>query len=147
TLLALDKADVSYQCIAPNIEQHHVINHATGDEMPGEKRNVLVESARVARGEVLDLAEANATDYDALIVPGGFGVAKNLCDFALKGADMEVSPAVREFVQAFNKADKPVGLMCIAPAMTALLVGAGARCTSGADKDAGADVEAMGGGR
>ncbi|HLR17451.1 MAG TPA: isoprenoid biosynthesis glyoxalase ElbB [Alcanivoracaceae bacterium] len=144
TLLALDKANAAYQCVAPNIEQAHVINHATGDVVEGESRNVLVEAARLARGEVLDLAQADVKDYDALIVPGGFGVAKNLCDFAFKGADMEVSPAVREFVQAFNKADKPVGLMCIAPAMTALLFGEGARCTIGTDKDTAAAIEAMG---
>jgi len=144
TLLALDKANASYQCVAPNIEQAHVVNHATGDEATGETRNVLVESARLARGEILDMAAAKVADYDALVVPGGFGVAKNLCDFAFKGAEMTVNPAVREFIQAFHQASKPVGLMCIAPTMTAQLFGAGARCTIGTDKDTAAAVEAMG---
>src|SRR5699024_9069006 len=144
TLLALDKANAAYQCVAPNIEQAHVINHATGDVVEGESRNVLVEAARLARGEVLDLAQADVKDYDALIVPGGFGGAKLQCTFAFKCSDMEGSPAVREFVQAFNKADKRGGLMCIAPSMTALLLGEGARCTIGTDKDTAATIEAMG---
>lgn len=144
TLLALDRADASYQCVAPNIEQAHVVNHATGDEAAGESRNVLVESARLARGDVLDMAVANMADYDALVVPGGFGVAKNLCDFAFKGAEMTVNPDVRTFIQAFHEAGKPVGLMCIAPTMTAQLFGEGARCTIGTDKDTAAAIEAMG---
>src|SRR5699024_1118430 len=144
TLLALDKANAAYQCVAPNIEQAHVINHATGDVVEGESRHVLEAAARLARGEVLDLAQADGKDYDALIVPGGFGVAQNLCDFAFKGADREMSPAVREVVRAFNTAEKPVGLMCIAPAMTAWLCGEGARCTIGTDKDTAAAIEAMG---
>ncbi len=144
TLLALDKADANYQCIAPNIPQHHVINHATGDEAAGESRNVLEEAARLARGEVLDMAEAKAQDYDALIVPGGFGVAKNLCDFAFKGAEMQVNPQVKAFIQSFHQAGKPVGLMCIAPVMSAAIFGEGVRCTLGTDKETAAAVEAMG---
>lgn len=144
TLLALDKADVSYQWIAPNIPQHHVINHATGEEMPGENRNVLVEAARLARGEILDLAQAKMEDYDAIIVPGGFGVAKNLCDFAFKGAEMQMNPAVKAFLQAFHRASKPVGLICIAPTMSAAIFGEGVRCTIGTDKDTAAAVETMG---
>lgn len=144
TLLALDKADVSYQCIAPNIPQHHVINHATGEEMPGENRNVLVEAARLARGEILDLAQAKMEDYDAIIVPGGFGVAKNLCDFAFKGAEMQMNPTVKAFLQAFHRASKPVGLICIAPTMSAAIFGEGVRCTIGTDKDTAAAVEVMG---
>lgn len=145
TLLALDRADVSYQCMAPNIAQAHVINHITGEEMPGEKRNVLVESARLARGAIIDLSVANAEDYDALIVPGGFGVAKNLCNFAFKGAEMEIDLRVRDFIRAVHQAGKPVGLICIAPTMAAKLFGEGTRCTIGSDADTAAAIEAMGG--
>src|SRR5699024_7075777 len=144
TLLALDKANAAYQCVAPNIEQAHVINHATGDVVEGENRNVLVEAARLARGEILDLAQADVADYDAVIVPGGFGVAKNLCDFAFKGADMQMNPAVKAFIQGFHQAGKPVGLICIAPTMSAAIFGDGVRCTIGTDKDTAAAVEAMG---
>lgn len=144
TFLALDKADANYQCIAPNIPQHHVVNHATGEEMPGENRNVLVEAARLARGEILDLAQADVADYDAVIVPGGFGVAKNLCDFAFKGAQMQMNPEVKAFIQGFHQAGKPVGLICIAPTMSAAIFGDGVRCTIGTDKDTAAAVEAMG---
>ena len=80
TLLALDHAGAIYQCMAPNIPQHHVVNHLTGEEM-AEKRNVLVEAARIARGNIIDLAKANPAEYDALIIPGGFGAAKNLSSF------------------------------------------------------------------
>ncbi len=93
TLLRLSQRGAEAQCFAPNIAQHHVVNHLTGEEMP-ESRNVLVESARIARGEVKDLREARAEDYDALIVPGGFGAAKNLSDFAINGAQCQVQPDV-----------------------------------------------------
>ena len=82
TLLQLERSGAQYQCMAPNIDQLHVVNHLTGEVTEGEQRNVLVEAARIARGEVIDLAQACADDYDALIIPGGFGAAKNLCDFA-----------------------------------------------------------------
>ncbi|HET8705396.1 MAG TPA: isoprenoid biosynthesis glyoxalase ElbB [Pseudomonadales bacterium] len=144
TLLALDQAGVHYQCMAPNILQHHVVNHLNGEEMP-EKRNVLVEAARIARGNILDLAKANPADYDALIIPGGFGAAKNLSSFAFKGAEMTVQPDVLKFVQAIHNAGKPVGLVCIAPAMAPLLFGPGTECTIGNDPDTAAAVEAMGG--
>ncbi|MCK0538805.1 isoprenoid biosynthesis glyoxalase ElbB [Alcanivorax quisquiliarum] len=144
-LLALDRADVSYQCMAPNIAQAHVINHITGEEMPGEKRNVLVESARLARGAIIDLSVANAEDYDALIVPGGFGVAKNLCNFAFKGAEMEIDLQVRDFIREVHQAGKPVGLICIAPTMAAQLFGEGTRCTIGSNAEVAAAIEEMGG--
>ncbi|MDR9468364.1 isoprenoid biosynthesis glyoxalase ElbB [Marinospirillum sp.] len=139
TLLRLDEKNVSYQCLAPDIPQMHVINHATGDETPDSQpqgsasRSVLAESARVARGEIQDLANGNPDDFDAVILPGGFGVAKNLSTFATQGADCEVNQQVQQFVQAFHKAGKPIGLMCIAPALTAKLVAPGALCTIGND--------------
>ena len=145
TLLQIAERGAVSQCMAPNIDQMHVINHLTGEEATGESRNVLVEAARIARGEIIDLATANAQDYDALIIPGGFGAAKNLSDFAVKGAECQVNPDVINFTQAMHKAGKPVGLICIAPAMTPVLFGEGATCTIGNDADTAAAIEAMGG--
>jgi enhancing lycopene biosynthesis protein 2 len=131
------------QCFAPNVTQHHVINHLTGEEMP-ESRNVLVEAARIARGAIKDVREANAEDFDALIVPGGFGAAKNLSDFAVNGAQLTVQPEVLALAQAFAAAKKPVGLICIAPTMAAKIFGPGVICTIGNDADTAAALTAMG---
>lgn len=121
TLLALDQQGASYQCIAPNVPQHHVINHCTGEPVVGAQRNVLEESSRIARlGQCLDLALARAQDYDVLLMPGGYGVAKNHCTFALQGAQASVQADVAAFVRAFFEARKPVGAICIAPALVAL---------------------------
>ena len=106
---------------------------------------VLVEAARIARGEVLALTEADANDYDALIVPGGFGAAKNLSNFAVAGADMEVDPDFLALARAFHAAGKPIGLICIAPVMAAAICGEGTRCTIGNDPETAAAIEAMGG--
>ena len=145
TLLAIEQGGASYQCMAPNIDQMHVINHRSGEEMAGEQRNVLTEAARLARGEIIDLAEANPADYDALIIPGGFGAAKNLSDFAVAGAAAKVNPDLLAFTQAIHASGKPVGLICIAPAMTPLLFGEGATCTIGNDPETATAIEAMGG--
>ncbi|MCQ4312510.1 isoprenoid biosynthesis glyoxalase ElbB [Stutzerimonas sp. VN223-3] len=134
TLLRLDQRGATVQCFAPNIEQMHVINHLTGDEMP-ESRNVLTESARLARGNIKNLGEASADDFDALIMPGGFGAAKNLSDFATQGAGCKILPDVLSVAQAFAKAGKPVGMMCIAPTMAAQIFGPGVVCTLGNDDD------------
>lgn len=144
TLLSLDRAGVEVQCFAPNTPQLHVVNHLTGEVAEGESRNVLVESARIARGEVKDVVELNASDYDALIVPGGFGAAKNLCDFALNGSDMTMNEDVLLAAKSFQSASKPVGLMCIAPAMAARIFGDGVSCTIGTDADTAAALSAMG---
>lgn len=145
TLLRLAQQGAEYQCMAPNIEQLHVINHLKGEVAEGESRNVLVEAARLARGDIIDLATANPADYDALIFPGGFGAAKNLSDFAVKGADASINSEVKSFAQAIHKSGKPVGLICIAPAMTPLIFGEGAVCTIGTDSDTAGAIEAMGG--
>lgn len=145
TLLQLERSGAQYQCLAPNIDQLHVVNHLTGEVAEGEQRNVLVEAARIARGEILDLGQANADDYDALIIPGGFGAAKNLCDFAVTGSNCTLNPDVQRFTQAIHGAGKPVGLICIAPAMTPLLFGQGTTCTIGSDADVATAIETMGG--
>ncbi|OUM24675.1 isoprenoid biosynthesis protein ElbB [Pseudomonas putida] len=144
TLLRLDQRGAQVQCFAPNIAQMHVINHLTGEEMP-ESRNVLVESARIARGEVKDIREAKAEEFDALIVPGGFGAAKNLSNFAVEGANCTVNPDVLALAEAFADACKPVGLICISPALAAKIYGPGVVCTIGNDAGTAAAVEKMGG--
>lgn len=144
TLLALDRAGARYSCFAPNIDQMHVVNHLTGEVAEGESRNVLVESARIARGDIKDIAKANSDDFDALILPGGFGAAKNLCDFAVKGAECTVQPDVERFIKAMAEAGKPVGFVCIAPAMVPRIYG-NATVTIGTDADTAAAIESMGG--
>ncbi|ASP38701.1 isoprenoid biosynthesis protein ElbB [Bacterioplanes sanyensis] len=144
TLLHIEQADAEYQCMAPNIEQMHVLDHRTGDEMP-EQRNVLTEAARICRGQIMDLAEANPNDYDALIIPGGFGAAKNLSDFAVQGAECSINADVQAFVHAIHSAGKPVGLVCIAPALAPKLIGQGSQCTIGNDADTAAAISSMGG--
>lgn len=144
TLLALDQRGATYQCLAPNIEQMHVVNHVTGQPVAGEKRNVMVEAARIARGNIQDLATARAEDFDAMLVPGGFGAAKNLCDFAVKGSAMTVQADFLHFAQAMRDAHKPIGLMCISPTMAAKIFGEGVQCTIGSDVETAAAVEAMG---
>lgn len=144
TLLRLDQRGAQVQCFAPNIAQMHVIDHLTGQEMP-ESRNVLVESARIARGDVKDIREARVEDFDALIVPGGFGAAKNLSDFAVKGADCTVNPDVLGLAETFAAACKPVGLICISPALAAKIYGPGVVCTIGNDADTAEAVVKMGG--
>jgi enhancing lycopene biosynthesis protein 2 len=144
TLLAIDKLGAKYQCYAPNIEQRKVVNHLTQDQMP-ESRNVLIESARIARGNVKDLLEADVSQFDALIFPGGFGAAMNLCDFAVKGADCDVLPQVKTLVTAMQVAGKPVGFICIAPAMIPKLYPKGVTLTIGTDDTMAQQIEKMGG--
>ena len=143
TLLRLDQRGAQVQCFAPDIAQLHVINHLTGEEMP-ESRNVLVESARIARGDVKDIREANAEDFDALIVPGGFGAAKNLSNFASAGAGCSLNPQVLALAEAFAEAGKPLGLICISPALAAKIYGPGVTCTIGNDADTAAVLDKMG---
>ena len=145
TLLALEQQSASYQCFAPNIDQLHVVNHLTGEVAEGETRNVLVEAARIARGEVKDVASAKVEDFDALVVPGGFGAAKNLSDFAVKGSGMTVQSDFLSFAQAMHQAGKPVGLICIAPAMSAAIFGEGVQCTIGNDEETATAITEMGG--
>ena len=144
TLLRLDQAGAEVQCFAPNIEQMHVVNHLTGEVDESQSRNVLVESARLARGNIKDLAEARVENFDAVILPGGFGATKNLCDFATQGASLTVNDELTQFVQGMHQAAKPVGLMCIAPAMVGKLFGDGVHFTIGDDVETAALIELTG---
>lgn len=143
TLLALEKYGASYQCVAPDILQYHVINHLTGEEMP-EKRSVLLEAARLARGNIKSLSDVSADDFAGLMVPGGFGAAKNLGSFAFDGKDLSVEPSVLAFCQGFATAHKPAGYICIAPTLIAKIYGPGVKITIGNDPKTAATLEAMG---
>lgn len=146
TLLAIDRAGAEAVCMAPNIEQMHVINHLTGEPVEGETRNVLVESARIARGNVKDIAEITAADFDALILPGGFGAAKNLCNFAVNGPDCDVNPEVARLLKETVAAGKPLAAVCIAPALLAKVLGPinSPALTIGTDEGTAAAINAMG---
>lgn len=144
TLLALDRAGAQAVCFAPDKSQLHVINHLTGDEMP-EERNVLVESARIARGNIQPLSQADASQLDALIVPGGFGAAKNLSSFASEGAECWIDKDLAKLTQQMYKANKPIGFMCISPVLLPKLLDQQVRLTIGNDPDQGEVIDAMGG--
>jgi enhancing lycopene biosynthesis protein 2 len=122
-LLALDRANAQVVCAAPDIPQRDVVNHLTRQPMKSEARNVLVESARISRGAIIPLSQLRVADVDAIIVPGGFGAAKNLCDFAVQGARFSVLPELAKVLQDAHRAGKPLGFVCIAPAIAARLFG------------------------
>lgn len=142
TLLAIHKAGADFICFAPDIDQHHVINHLSGSET-GETRNVLIESARIARGNIKDIREFKTEEFDALILPGGFGAAKNLSNYAFAGADSSINKDVAEAILAMHKAGKPIGALCIAPVILAKLV-PGVSLTIGQDVQTATDITAMG---
>ena len=143
TLLAIARAGAQYEIFAPNVEQAHVINHMTGEVM-NETRNVLVESARIARGKIHDLKEYDANNYDALIFPGGFGAAKNLSTFAFDGPDCTVNLDVENAVKETVKIGKPIGALCIAPAIITKILG-NIEVTIGQDKETVSAIKKMGG--
>lgn len=144
TLLALDRAGAGVVFFAPDKPQQDVINHLTGAPM-AEQRNVLVESARIARGKIFALSQARADELDALIVPGGFGAAKNLSDLAQQGAGCSVDADLQQLTREIHKQHKPLGFICIAPALLPTLLGTPLRLTIGNDADTAELVDAMGG--
>ena len=133
--------------MAPDQDQMHVVDHRTGEPVPGERRNILQEAARIARGRIRDLARVEARELDGLILPGGYGVAKNLSDFAVKGAQGSPHPDLLRLCLDLWKARKPIGAICIAPAVLALVLKraeSGASLTIGDDPDTAAALEALG---
>lgn len=143
TMYSISKNGASYDLFAPNIEQHHVVNHLLGSETV-EKRNVLVEAARIARGKIKDLESFNAESYDALIFPGGFGVAKNLCTFAIDGTNCKVNPDVEKAIKEMHEKGKPIGALCISPVLFAKIFGNNVEITIGQDVETAKAVESMG---
>lgn len=145
TLLAIDRAGARAVCAAPDIPQAHVIDHLSGQPVEGESRRVLAESARISRGEIQDLAGLRAGELDAIILPGGFGAAKNLCDFAFNGAECTVHREVGRLVLEALEAGIPVGAMCIAPVILAKVLGPrNPLLTIGSDPGTAAALESMG---
>ncbi len=144
TLLHLEKQGAQYSLFAPDVQQMHVVDHLKG-EASAEQRNVLTESARIARGDVKPVTVLDVAEFDALILPGGFGVAKNLCNFAEKGADSSVNPDVLAVCKAFKDAKKPAGYMCIAPVLLPHVYGKGVKGTIGTDADTANAYNQMGG--
>ncbi len=145
TLLAIDKAGAMAVCMAPNAPQSDVVDHITNETMTGESRNMLVEAARIARGRIKDIADVSAADLDALILPGGFGAAKSLSNFARAGDESTAHPEFGSLVAGLQKDGKPMGAICIAPAiLAALLKHISPTLTIGTDKETAATLEAMG---
>ena len=143
TLYAIDRMGGTYQVFAPNVKQHHVINHITGEAM-NEARNVLTEAARIARGKIKALTEYRVADFDALIFPGGFGVAKNLCTYAVDGTECHVDRVVEAAIRDTHRAGKPIGALCISPVLITRVLGE-VTVTIGNDPSTAKDIASMGG--
>ncbi len=143
SLLAISASYNTYTVFAPDMEQMHVINHCK-EEATEERRNVMVEAARLARGKVTPISEYNAEDFDALMMPGGFGAAKNLSTFATQGPNMEVLPDVVKAVTTTHQLGKPVIALCISPVILAKVI-PGAEVTIGTDEGTAQAIETMGG--
>lgn len=142
TLLAIDRNKCQYSIFAPDDDQYDVVNHITG-KGKNDKRNMMEEAARIARGRIQPLTALRVEDFDAIMFPGGYGAAKNLCNYAIKGPDAAVRPDVEKIVKAFHAAHKPIGALCIAPVMIARVLG-NVTITVGTDEAAIADIEAFG---
>ncbi|MFZ5518624.1 MAG: isoprenoid biosynthesis glyoxalase ElbB [Candidatus Zhuqueibacterota bacterium] len=146
TLLALDRLGAKILCMAPDVAQMHVIDHVKGEPAKGESRNVLQESSRIARGEIKKMSQVTAKDIDALIFPGGFGAAKNLCTFSVDGVNCSVNADVERLVKEMHAAKKPQGFICIAPVLAAKILGKfSTRVTIGKDAGTASAIEKMGG--
>lgn len=142
SLYFISKLGASYEIFAPDIPQHHVMNHLTGKEM-NETRNVLVESARIARGKIRNINEFHAADFDGLLFPGGFGAAKNLSDYAFKGPGMKVKEGVENAIRSMAGAKKPIGALCISPVLLAKVLG-DVELTIGKDPGTASHLKQMG---
>ena len=147
TLHALEKAGAEAIIMAPDMDQFHVINHLNGNEDLSESRNILVESARIARGKVVDVASVSGHQLDALIFPGGTGMAKNIFDYSIAGINCTVISDVQRLVVEILEADKPLGAICIAPVMVAKILeylGRTGTVTGGFNVEINNDIKAMG---
>ena len=145
TLLFLDKRGAKVTAMAPDVRQMHVVDHLRGEAAGAESRNVLAEAARITRGGIVDVKGVKAEDLDALILPGGYGAAKNLCNFATEGVKLQVNPDVERLVRDMATAGKPLGFICIAPVIAAKVLGAKkVKLTIGNDPATAAVVNALG---
>jgi enhancing lycopene biosynthesis protein 2 len=145
TLLFLDRAGAKVTAIAPDVEQMHVVDHAKGQPAGGDRRNVLAEAARISRGQITEIAKVKGGDLDALILPGGYGAAKNLSSFAVDGKGLRVHKEVERLVREMADAGKPIGFICIAPVIGAKVLGSrGVRLTIGNDPETAAAIQSLG---
>ncbi|MDE9485640.1 isoprenoid biosynthesis glyoxalase ElbB [Xenorhabdus bovienii] len=144
TMLSLSRLGAKVSFFSPDELQHHVINHLNGEEEK-ETRHIMQESARITRGNIQPLSQVDINTLDALIIPGGFGVAKNLCNFAFKGSECEINKDLLSIVRSMHQQGKPMGFMCIAPVMVAKILGRPIKVTIGNDPETAAQIEAMGG--
>ena len=143
-MLSLAQNGVKYQCFAPDIEQAYVVNHYTNEKMPGEKRNVLVESARLARGRVKNIKELNPAEFDGLLFPGGYGAVTNLANFIVKqSTDFEVDAQVESAIQNFFESKKPICFLCVSPMIAAKLLN-GVKITLGNSTEPAASAIKLG---
>ncbi|MEJ2244601.1 MAG: isoprenoid biosynthesis glyoxalase ElbB [Acidobacteriota bacterium] len=145
TLYFLSKHGAEYICMAPKKDQFDVVNHVT-EEATGETRNVLLESARIARGNIRDVSTVTADEMDAIIIPGGFGAAKNLCTFAKDGSECSADPGVSKLLLDLYAGQRPIGALCIAPALLAKIFGKShsVELTIGSDPGTASALERMG---
>jgi enhancing lycopene biosynthesis protein 2 len=144
-LWGLSKVGARVQCFAPDKPQADVVNCLTGKTVTGETRNMLVEAARIARGEILPLNQLNPSQYDAIVIPGGFGVAKNLCTFATEGSNGKVLPELKTILEKFHSDQKPIAAVCIAPAVVAMAFpGKHFEMTMGGPSEAAQEIEKLG---
>ena len=147
TLLAIDRGGATALMMAPDVDQLHVVNHQTGEVAEGETRNVMVESARIARAPVRDISGVTPDEFDALVLPGGFGAAKNLCTFGVDGPDCAMNEDVAALIRGTLEAKKPLGAMCIAPAAVAKALqgtDVAPTLTIGTDEATAGGVESLG---
>lgn len=150
TIVHLSRHGAAYKCFAPDSPQAEVINHATGKPMPGtQTRNMMVEAARISRGEISPLTSLFAAEFDMVVFPGGNGLAKNLCDFATRGSECSVIPDVERVIREFHGAKKGIGLICIAPVLAARVLGArmngpGCKVTIGTSDEVAGKIAEMG---
>jgi enhancing lycopene biosynthesis protein 2 len=145
TLLALDARKARLIAMAPDVEQMHVVDHVRSAPVEGARRNVLSESSRLVRGQIVDLASVRAAELDALVFPGGFGAAKNLCSFAVDGKAMTVLPQVERLIREVRAAGKPMGFICISPVIAARVLGSeGVTVTVGNDRDTAEAINSWG---
>lgn len=142
-LLAIAEAGAVYHCFAPDAEQHEVVNHLTGSPMP-DRRNILIESARISRGVIEPLGDYKASDYDALVLPGGLGAVKNLCTYAMAGDKATIRPDVKKAICDTHALHKPIGAVCIAPMVVALALRQGTITLGDGACEAAREAEAIG---
>lgn len=146
TLLYLARSEAETICMAPDAPQPQVLNHLDGKPM-SEERNMLIESARIARGEIRPLSTITADDLDGIILPGGFGAATNLCNYGMQGRDFTVRADVAALLTTLHEKQKPIGAICIAPVLLAGLfgrLGIAIEVTIGNDAGTAADIDALG---